>query len=135
MQTEKIAFVCDDAETISAHFGRAPLVVIVTLQEGREIAREVRQKESGGRRQDHDHGPDHAHDHSHHPDPARGARKFVELEGCQALVVRGIGSMAVARVEQLGLRVYAVAEHTVDGALQAYVEGKLTHDPRRIHQH
>jgi len=35
MATEKLAFVCDDSITISAHFGRAPLVVVVTLEDGR----------------------------------------------------------------------------------------------------
>ncbi len=68
MATERLAFVCDDSATISAHFGRAPLVVVVTLEDGREVAREERVKERPGAVHLHDHADEHAHahDHAHH---------------------------------------------------------------------
>jgi predicted Fe-Mo cluster-binding NifX family protein len=75
------------------------------------------------------------HDHAHHHDPRRAATKFAAIQGSDVLIVRGIGSPAVGHAEQLGMRVYVVAEQTVAEALAAYREGQLTHDPRRIHRH
>ncbi|RME39883.1 MAG: dinitrogenase iron-molybdenum cofactor biosynthesis protein, partial [Thermoflexia bacterium] len=40
----KIAAVSDDGVTISPHFGRAPFYVVVTVEEGRIVGREVREK-------------------------------------------------------------------------------------------
>jgi predicted Fe-Mo cluster-binding NifX family protein len=40
----KIAAVSDDGTTISAHFGRAPFYVVVTVEDGRIVARETRDK-------------------------------------------------------------------------------------------
>ncbi len=135
MATEKLAFVCDDSTTISAHFGRAPLVVVVTLEDGREVAREERAKERPGAvhlhgAHEHTHAADHAHHHAHDH-----AEKFQALADCDVMIVRGAGSPAIAHAEQMGLRVYLVAEHTVDEALAAYVNGSLRSDPRRIHHH
>ena len=40
----KIAAVSDDGVTISQHFGRAPFYVVLTIEGGRVIAREKRDK-------------------------------------------------------------------------------------------
>lgn len=122
MTVEKIAFVCDDAETISSHFGRAPKVVVVTLEDGKEIGRETRDKAYHGQ-QDHEHGH---HDHG---------GMFASMADCQVMIVRGAGSPAVAHAENMGLKVYLVEQKTVNEALHAYLGGTLINDPRRIHHH
>ena len=38
----KIAAVSDDGVTISAHFGRAPIYVVVSVDEGKVLSRETR---------------------------------------------------------------------------------------------
>lgn len=148
MATEKLAFVCDDSITISAHFGRAPLVVVVTLEDGREVAREERIKErpgaihlhehgddhDHGHERDHGHGHTHEHDHAHHHAHDHTG-KFQTMTDCDAMIVRGGGSPAIAHAEGMGLRVYLVAERTVDEALAAYQNGALKSDERRIHRH
>jgi len=134
MATEKLAFVCDDSATISAHFGRAPLVVVVTLEDGREVAREERVKERPGAVHLHEEGHSHEHDHAHHHAHDH-TDKFRALADCDALIVRGAGSPVIAHAEALGMRAYLVGEKTVDEALAAYQNGTLRSDPRRIHQH
>lgn len=124
MVVEKIAFVCDDEENISAHFGRAPKVIVVTLEDGQEVGREVRDKAYHGQH-DASHGPQH-HDHG---------GMFAPIADCQVMIVRGAGSPAVAHAESMGLKVYLVEQKMVDQALQAYLGGTLTSDPRRIHHH
>lgn len=151
MATEKLAFVVDEGDRLTGRFGHAPLAVVITLAEGREIAREVRAKphEAGDHghhhhgRHDHNHGDhEHGHDHDHHdhdhdhkhgehrPDPAP---KFEALRDCDAVIVRSMGRPAYAYARQHGIRVLLVGEKTVDEALAAYVAGTLAHDERRLH--
>lgn len=140
MAVEKLAFVCDDSDTISAHFGRAPLVVVVTLEDGREIAREERVKERPGAvhlhetEHEHEHEHSHEHDHAHHHAHDH-TDKFQAMADCDVMIVRGAGSPAIAHAEAAGMRVFLVAERTVDEALAAYQGGTLRSDPRRIHHH
>lgn len=129
MAKETIGFVCDDPQTISAHFGRAPLLVAVTVEDGREIAREVRPRGEDGHHHDHDH--EHEHDH-HHRDHGP---KFAEMADCQVMIVRGIGSPALDHAQAMGMAVYLVDQPSVDAALAAYLAGTLTSDSRRIHNH
>lgn len=126
----KIAFVTDDEQTLTAHFGRAPYVVVVTVQDGKEIKREIRAKvaRSGEHAHDHHHDHDHSHDkHLHH------GRKFEPLQDCDVAVMRGIGSRAFQRLEEMGLQVYLTGESSLDSALAAYLAGTLVHDARRMH--
>jgi len=51
------------------------------------------------------------------------------------MVVRGIGSPAVAQAQSMGMEVFLTRETSVDAALAAYLAGKLDNDPRRIHHH
>jgi len=125
----KIAFVADDAQTISSHFGRAPQVVVITVEGGKEVAREVRSKEAHG--QEHEH--DHSHDHGHHQ--RDHGSKFEPMRDCQVLVVRGMGGPAFDHARSMGLEVFMTAEKNIDAALAAYLAGKLDNDDRRIHQH
>lgn len=123
---------CNADGTLSAHFGQAPHVVIVTIEDGHEVSRETRPKPHNPPHEHHEHdhaqghGRGHGHDHDH-------PGKFSPLADCQMMIVRGIGQPAAAHAERLGVALYAVAEKTVDEALGAYLEGKLSHDPRRIH--
>lgn len=130
MAVEKLAFVCDDSTTISAHFGRAPRVVVVTLEDGREVAREERVKERPGAVTLHEHEDEHAHHHAHDH-----TRKFETMTDCDVMIVRGAGSPAIEHAEAMGMRVFLVAERTVDEALAAYQNGTLRSDPRRVHHH
>lgn len=125
----KIAFVANDTATISAHFGRATAVVVVTVEDGQEVARETREKEGHGA--NHVHMPGE-HEAGHHKDHTS---KFTAMADCQVLVVRGMGSPAVAHAREMGLEVYITQERSIDAALNAYLSGALDHDDRRIHHH
>jgi predicted Fe-Mo cluster-binding NifX family protein len=122
MAAEKIAFVCDDADTLSAHFGRAPKVVVITLDDGNEVSREIRDKEFHGQHNHEEHGHDHG-------------GMFAPMADCQVMVVRGMGSPALAHAESMGLKVFLVEQKLVNEALRAYQDGTLINDPRRLHQH
>lgn len=141
----KIAFVADNEQTISAHFGRATSVVVVTVEDGAEVSRELRSK-VGHSGHDHDHDHDHEHHHHHHEGgeghgrgqgPGRGVSmgKFDTMQDCDVLIARGIGANAVNHAESRGMEVFLTDVHTVDEALAQYLAGELKHYPNRIHRH
>src|SRR5690606_41705980 len=99
MEIEKLAFVCDDPTTLSSHFGRAPLVVVVTLEDGREVAREARVKERPGAVHRHEHHENtHERDHQHHHTHDHSA-KLPPMADCDVTIVRGAGDRAGTAAE------------------------------------
>lgn len=58
----KIAFITDDGRTISLHFGRAAHYLVVKVENGEEISREMRDKlghqnfSQAGEHHEHDQG-------------------------------------------------------------------------------
>jgi predicted Fe-Mo cluster-binding NifX family protein len=124
----RIAITTDDGETISSHFGQARYFQIVTLDEGLTPAiLEMREKAS------HEHG--HPHDHDG-PGAVHPGQAMVEsIRDCQALITGGMGEPALNRARAVGLEVILTGEKQIGTALQAYQQGQLASDERRIHHH
>ncbi len=141
MSIVKIAFGTDaDGVTLSNRFGQASQVVVVTVEDGREVAREVRPKahhDHDHHHHDHEgdchgHGCDeheHVHGHGHGGGPAV---HFGPIQDCQVVVTRSIGPGGQAYAQSRGIQLYAVSDRTVDEALSKYLAGTLQHNPRRI---
>ena len=134
MSTVKIAFGTDaDGMTLSNRFGQASKVVVVTVEDGREVAREVRPKEHHAHDHHHDHEHHHDHDHEHHHGHGGGpAAHFRPIQDCQVVVTRSIGPNGLAYAQSRGMQLYAVSEKTVEEALSKYLAGTLQHNPRRV---
>ena len=82
----KIAVISEDGTTISQHFGRAPLYLVLTVEDGKITARETREKAGhhtfGGR--DHEaQGEKHGCGRGA---PARHARMAETISDCQVLM-------------------------------------------------
>jgi predicted Fe-Mo cluster-binding NifX family protein len=60
----KIAFVTDDGENVSAHFGRATHYLVVDVENGKETGRELREKLG--------HAHFHTEEHQHEEHSAEG---------------------------------------------------------------
>ena len=120
MSAQKIAFAADiDEETLSDTFGTAPKAVIITVEDGRQVGRDVRDKPF--------HGP---HDHHHHPHDEEHshdgpAANFAVITDCHALITRRIGAPGIDHAAELGIALFVVRAKTVAEALQAYLEGSL----------
>lgn len=117
----RIAFVTDDGETLSAHFGRAQYYLMVDVEEGVEVGRKTILKH-----RPKEHGEEHEHGQGH------GAR-FNLLEGCQVLIARGMGQRALDHLNEMGIEVIVCDEESINVALAAYLDGALAHNPQRIH--
>ena len=134
----KIAIVSEDGVTISEHFGRAPLYVIVTVEDGKIVAREERDKlghsqfagephaeasRGAGRR---GHGFDSAAQDRH-------SRMAAAIADCQALLARGMGSGAYESMKQAGIRPVVTDIINIDEAVQAYIENRLVDHTEKLH--
>ncbi len=121
----KIAFATDDHHTISPHLGRAQWYEVVTIEQGQVVARERRAK------QHHTHHDHTAHDDHHH----RGSHHWLvePVTDCEIIVARGMGEPALQGVQAAGIQAVCTPLRTIDEAVQAYVNGMLTHHPERVH--
>ncbi|BBB49304.1 NifB/NifX family molybdenum-iron cluster-binding protein [Pelolinea submarina] len=102
----KIAFVTDDGESISAHFGRASHYLVVEVADGKETGREMREKLSHNHFHNEDHGhEEHAPGQPHGFDPASQSRHgsmLAAIEDCDVVVCGGMGQGAVYSIQSMG---------------------------------
>jgi predicted Fe-Mo cluster-binding NifX family protein len=135
--TVKIAAVSEDGVTISEHFGRAPFYVVVTVEEGKVVSRETRDKmghsQFAGEPQEETHGTD-LRGHGFEPfAQSRHARMATAISDCQVLLARGMGAGAYQSMKQAGITPVVTDIANIDEAVQAYIEGRLVDHNERLH--
>ncbi len=126
----KIALVSNNGTQISRHFGRARSYVVVTIEEGREVTREVRAKPAHHGHSQHIHGPDEASAHEHHHDHDA---MLAPIADCGVVIANGIGAPMSQRVRRAGLQLICTPMVSVDEAVAAYLAGTLEDHPDLIH--
>jgi predicted Fe-Mo cluster-binding NifX family protein len=134
----KIAAVSEDGVTISQHFGRAPFYVIVTVEEGKIVSRQMRDKMGHAQFA----GEPHAEE-AHGADPrghgfdagaqSRHARMAAAIADCQVLLARGMGAGAYESMRQSGIRPIITDIASIDEAVQAYLAGRLVDHTEWLH--
>jgi len=134
----KIAAVSEDGVTISQHFGRAPFYVVVTVEDGKIVSREMRDKMGHAQFA----GEPHAEE-AHGADPrghgfdagaqSRHARMAAAIADCQVLLARGMGAGAYESMKQAGIRPIVTDLPTIDAAVQAYLAGGLEDHVEKLH--
>ena len=131
----KIAAVSEDGRTISQHFGRAPFYIVVTVEDGKIVSREQRDKVGHA----HFAGEPPAEEpdpRGHGFDPAaqdRHTRMSAAIADCQALLARGMGAGAYESLKQAGIRPVITDIPTIDEAVQAYLAGRIVDHTERLH--
>jgi len=144
MAVEKLAFVCDDSTTISAHFGRAPYYLVFTVENGAISRRELREKaghhQAAGEHHDHEHshehGDCHEHGHEHGSGPHAAdqhARMIEAIADCQVAIVRGMGRGAYTAMQQASITPFVTDIADPEAAVRAYLAGKLVDLTDRLH--
>jgi predicted Fe-Mo cluster-binding NifX family protein len=131
----KIALITDDGQTISQHFGRAPYYLVVTIEEGKEVQREMRDKlghnhfvslEHGEHNPNERHGFDSG-SHDKHTSMAQ------TIADCQAIICGGMGAGAYESMRQLNIRPVVTDLRKIDDAIQAYLTGSLKDRTELLH--
>jgi len=124
----KIAVVSDDEQTISAHFGRAPLFVVATIDNGKVLSKEMRAKAGyHSKGENHDYhcasGEEHGYDVS-----ARIRHKGMldTISDCQVVVAGGMGWGAYDAIQCNNIEPIINDVKSIDEAIQMYIDGNLT---------
>jgi predicted Fe-Mo cluster-binding NifX family protein len=131
----KLAFVTDDETTISAHFGRAAYYLVVSIEGGKVVKREKREKLNHTHFSNEPHGIE-VPGQPHGFDAAaqnRHGRMMKTIVDCQVLVARGMGSGAYENLKSLGIQPVLTELHSIDEAINAYLQGNLADHPERLH--
>jgi Uncharacterized conserved protein len=130
----KIAFATDDGKTISTHFGRASHYLVVTIEDGKDIRHEMRDKLS------HQHFANEAHTHEvgqpHGFDPAsqdRHVRMAEAIRDCEAMLCRGMGRGVYESMRSLNIRPILTDIADIEEAVKAYVDGSVTDHTELLH--
>ena len=131
----KIAAITEDGQTISQHFGRAPYYLVVTVENGKIIDRDLRAKLG------HTHFSNEPHESEapgqpHGFDPAsqdRHNRMVEAISDCQALLCRGMGMGAYESIRAHNIRPVVTDIASIDDAVIAYIEGRIVDHTERLH--
>ncbi len=131
----KIAAITDDGSTISQHFGRAPHYLVVTVENGQIVDRQLREKLG------HAHFANEPHASAepgqpHGFDPAAQSRHIQMAEAiadCQALLCGGMGAGAYESIRARGIQPVVTDIALIDEAVVAYVEGRIVDRTDRLH--
>ncbi|MEW6142116.1 MAG: NifB/NifX family molybdenum-iron cluster-binding protein [Chloroflexota bacterium] len=131
----KIAAISDDGVTISQHFGRAPLYVVLTVDNGKVLGKETRPK--AGHQTFAVHGPEHQDASGRHGYDAGSQAKHATMAGtitdCQVLLAGGMGWGAYESLKGYGISPVVTDVENIDEAVKRYLEGKLPNLMERLH--
>ena len=131
----RVAVVTDDGKTVSSHFGRATHFLVATVEDGKIIGRELREKVGHGRfaNEPHDAEPSgRPHGMGPHAQ-ARHGQMLEPIADCEALLCGGMGYGAYENVKQRGIRPVVTDIPDVDQAVLAYAEGRIIDHIDRLH--
>lgn len=137
----KIAAITDDGETISQHFGQAEQFVVVTVENGEVVGREMHEI-AGHPGFDAEHSGELEHEHVHRQGQHRGsglgkghryAHMIATIAGCDVVLARSMGTGMHRNLREAGLRPIVTTVVNIDEAVTAYLEGRLEDHPERLH--
>lgn len=131
----KIAAITEDGKMISQHFGRAPYYLVVTVENGQIIARELRDKLGHAQFASQPHEA-HQPDQPHGMGPSahdRHLRMAEAIADCEALLCGGMGMGAYQSMLARGIKPVVSDIRDIDQAVMAYVEGKIVDRVDRLH--
>ena len=131
----KIAAITEDGTTISQHFGRAPFYVVVTVEDGKIVNKEKRNKTGHHTFAAHQH-PDLAPGDRHGYDAGsevRHASMAETISDCQVLLAGGMGWGAYESLKSHNIEVMVADVENIDEAVKLYLDGKLANLMERLH--
>ncbi len=133
----KIAVVTANGVTISQHFGRAPFYAVYTVEQGKIVRREKRDKASSADSSGHDCQADPGcHDAHHSPDAdtrSQHAGMLANILDSEVLIAGGMGYGAYACLQSSGIKPVITDCQDIDEAIQSYLDGRLINQIYRLH--
>ena len=131
----KIAVITEDGKTISQHFGRAPDYLVLTIEDGKIVNREMRDKMGHNQFHEQAHAGE-SHEAGHGMDP-QSHDKHVSMAqtiaDCKALLCGGMGMGAYESMRRLNIQPVVTDLSDIDEAVQAFIDGKLIDHTELLH--
>ena len=131
----KIAAISDDETTISQHFGRAPLYVVVSVEDGKIVSKETRAKtghHTFAAHQPSDLAPGERHGYDA-GSQIRHQSMIETISDCQVLLAGGMGWGAYESMQSYNIKPIVTDVKSIDEAVQLYLDGKLINLMERLH--
>lgn len=119
----RLALASRTGTTVTQHFGRMKMYVVVDVVDGREVAREVRELRTT---------PGRGHDEGHH---RRHAHILESIRDCDVVVAGGMGFPIQRHAQEAGMEVILTSVRPIDQVIAQYLEGTLIHEADRAHDH
>jgi len=132
----KIAVITDDGKTISLHFGRAQHYLVVTVENGQIVNREMRDKMGHAHFQADEHHEHHETGKQHGFGPAadeRHGRMAEPIADCEALLCRGMGRGAYENIKSRNIRPIVTEIADIDEAVMVYANGQIVDHVEKLH--
>jgi predicted Fe-Mo cluster-binding NifX family protein len=131
----KVAVITDDGNTISQHFGRAAYYLVATVENGKIVNRELRDKLGHVHFVNQDHaaeqpGQPHGMDSVSHDKHLQMAEA---ISDCEALLCRGMGMGAYQSMQVRGIRPVVTDIAVIDEAVMAYIDGSIIDQVEKLH--
>jgi predicted Fe-Mo cluster-binding NifX family protein len=131
----KIAAITEDGATVSQHFGRAPYYLVLTVEDGKVISKEKRDKAghhtfAAGQHPDTVPGERHGYDAGAQ---SRHATMAQSIDDCQVLIAGGMGWGAYESLRSRGIETVVTDVEDIEEAVKLYLAGKLPNLMERLH--
>lgn len=130
----KIAAITEDGTTISQHFGRAPLYLVITVEDGKVVSKETRAKAGHHTFAAHHEqlapGERHGYDAG---SQVRHASMMETIADCQVLIAGGMGWGAYEGLKNQNIQAIVTDVETIDEAVKLYLKDKLPNLMERLH--
>jgi predicted Fe-Mo cluster-binding NifX family protein len=131
----KIAVITDDERTISQHFGRAAYYIVVTIEDGKIVSRERRDKMGHAHFSNEPHHADEpGHAHGFGPQAHNRHLQMADaIADCEALLCGGMGRGAYESMQARNIKPVVTDISLIDEAALAYAQGKIVDRVEKLH--
>ena len=130
----KIAAISDDGTTISQHFGRAPIYVVLTVEGGKITSRETRSKAGHQNFAAQQHQTMPGQRHGFDPGSEAKHRSMADaIADCEVLLAGGMGYGAYESLKSYSIKPVVTDVGNIDQAVQLYLAGNLPNLMDRVH--
>ncbi len=134
----KIAAVSEDGVTISRHFGKAVMYVVIEVEGGEIVNREKRLRTSVGLGDCHNYTPSDCQER--HGDPRSSVYALAKhfnmadaIADCQIIITGGMGYGAYASLKSRNFEPIITDQPDIDQAIKLLLDGKLENLVNKIH--
>ena len=130
----KIAVITDDERTLSQHFGRAAYYMVVTIEDGKIVSRERRDKLGHAHFADGAHTEEAGQPHGFGPQAHNRHLQMAEaIADCEALLCGGMGRGAYESMKARNIKPVVTDIRLIDEAALAYAQGTIVDLVERLH--